>query len=275
MNEENKKLDKIETMQVASILSGSTGNCTYIETDQARVIVDAGSSGKKIEEQFAKVNRDISKVDAIFISHEHSDHTQAAGVLSRRYNIPIYANKRTWDALDNCLGKIAPENRRILMPGEMLSIKNLDIEPFRISHDSVDAQHYGFQRGKTTFATLTDTGYANDRMRDFMRNMTAYLIEANHDVEMLRYGSYPWHLKQRILSDVGHLSNEDSALLMSEIIGDNTKKIMLAHLSRENNTSELAMNDVTKILNDNDIDTNSEVKLHMTYPDKGTRLLRL
>ena len=254
------------------LASGSSGNCFYIESGQKRFIVDAGLSGKKIEELFKQINRDIKELDAIFVTHEHKDHIHGVGVLSRRYNLPVYANQETWLAMENMVGKIAPENKKIIQPGSMLSLGDIDVVSYNVSHDAIHPQFYAFQKGKKQFVMLTDTGYVSDRLRSQLKNADAYLIESNHEVELLRYGPYPWSVKQRILSDKGHLSNEDGALAVRDLIGEKTKNIYLGHLSRDNNTKQLAMDTMEGILNQYDVDTRRHLRLHMTDPVEATPL---
>ena len=259
-------------LQFSILASGSSGNCTYIESKQKRIIVDVGLSGKKIEALFQSINRDIRQVDAIFVTHEHKDHVHGVGVLSRRYNLPIYANHATWLAMEPMLGPIAKENKRYIEPGTLLEFGDLDVLSYQVSHDAADPQFYAFQKGKRQFVMLTDTGYLPDRLRGQLKNADAYLIESNHEIEMLRYGAYPWSLKQRILSDKGHLSNEDGALAIRDLMGPKSKHIYLGHLSRDNNTKQLALDTVTRVLNQYDIDAQSDLTLHMTDPSQATLL---
>ncbi|MGF3195667.1 MBL fold metallo-hydrolase [Facklamia sp. P13055] len=257
------------------LASGSTGNCTYIESGQKRFLVDAGLSGKKIEALFKQIDRDINLIDAIFVTHEHKDHIHGVGVLSRRYNLPIYANRETWKAMDRMIGEIAPENKQYIEPETMLQLGDIDIVSYNVSHDAAQPQFYAFQKGNKQFVMLTDTGYVSDRLRSQLRNADAYLIEANHEIELLRYGPYPWSVKQRILSDKGHLSNQDGALAIRDLMGSKTKDIYLGHLSQDNNTKELAMLTMEDTLQAYDVDTVRGLKLHMTDPIKATPIKKI
>ncbi|MGF3067284.1 MBL fold metallo-hydrolase [Facklamia sp. P12945] len=257
------------------LASGSTGNCTYIESGQKRFLVDAGLSGKKIEALFKQIDRDINLIDAIFVTHEHKDHIHGVGVLSRRYNLPIYANRETWKAMDRMIGEIAPENKQYIEPETMLQLGDIDIVSYNVSHDAAQPQFYAFQKGNKQFVMLTDTGYVSDRLRSQLRNADAYLIEANHEIELLRYGPYPWSVKQRILSDKGHLSNQDGALAIRDLMGSKTKDIYLGHLSQDNNTKELAMLTMEDTLQAYDVDTVRDLKLHMTDPIKATPIKKI
>lgn len=269
------ELVRTDQLSFSILASGSSGNCTYIETSHQKILVDAGLSGKKVQGLLAQIDRKMDDIDAIFVTHEHSDHVQGVGILSRKFNLPIYANKETWLAMDKNIGIVKEENRRYVQPDEMLSMGDLDVMTYSVSHDAVSPQFYAFQKGKKQFVMLTDTGYVSQKLRSLLTNANAYLIESNHEIEMLRYGKYPWSLKQRILSDKGHLSNEDGALAMIDLIGENTSDVYLGHLSRDNNTKQLAMNAMEGILSQNDIDIESKIKLHMTDPEIASPLKHL
>lgn len=264
-----------DQLSFSILASGSSGNCTYIETGDQRVLVDAGLSGKKIQGLLAQIDRKMEDIDAIFVTHEHSDHIQGVGILSRKFNLPIYANKETWLAMDKNIGIVKEENRRYVEPDELLTLGDLDIMTYSVSHDAISPQFYAFQKGKKQFAMLTDTGYVSQKLRSLLVNANAYLIESNHEIEMLRYGKYPWSLKQRILSDKGHLSNEDGALAIVDLLGENTSDVYLGHLSRDNNTKQLAMDAMEDILAQHDIDTKKQVRLHMTDPEIASPLQHL
>lgn len=275
-----KELDEavqgvFDTLQFSILASGSSGNCTYVESANCKIMIDAGLSGKRIEALFAQIDRQVMDIDAILVTHEHKDHIHGVGVLSRKYNIPIYANAKTWSAMENMIGKIDPDNRRYIEPDTLVSIGDIDVLTYNVSHDAIQPQFYAFQKGKKQFAMLTDTGYVSDRLRSQLKNASAYLIESNHEIELLRYGKYPWSVKQRILGDRGHLSNEDGALAMVDLIGNNTKDIYLGHLSRDNNTKELAMTSMEDVLKYNNFAVNEDFLLHMTDPSEATQLKRL
>lgn len=269
------ELVRTDQLSFSILASGSSGNCTYIETGGQKVLVDAGLSGKKVQGLLAQIDRKMDDIDAIFVTHEHSDHVQGVGILSRKYNLPIYANKETWLAMDKNIGIVKEENRRYVQPDEMISLGDLDVMTYSVSHDAISPQFYAFQKGKKQFVMLTDTGYVSQKLRSLLTNANAYLIESNHEIEMLRYGKYPWSLKQRILSDKGHLSNEDGALAMIDLIGENTSDVYLGHLSRDNNTKQLAMHAMEDILLQHDIDIEKHIKLHMTDPEIASPLKHL
>lgn len=268
-------MSKEAAFYVSVLASGSTGNSLYIETEQKKILVDAGLSGKKITSLMAEVDRLPQDLDAILVTHEHTDHIKGVGVLSRKYGIDVYANEPTWTAMAKNVGKIADEHRHIFSMGSVLTIGDMSVESFGVSHDAAAPQFYQFHKNNKSFAILTDTGYCNDRIRGTIKNADGYVIESNHDLEMLRMGSYPWSLKQRILGDTGHLSNEDGALVMTDLIGNKTKRVFLGHLSRENNIKELAHMTMKHILNQHDIDTVNDVHLYDTDPEVATELFAI
>ncbi|UPQ86561.1 MBL fold metallo-hydrolase [Ignavigranum ruoffiae] len=264
-----------DSLQFSILASGSSGNCTYIESAHQRLLVDAGLSGKKVEALLKQIGRNLADIDAILVTHEHKDHIHGVGVLSRKYNLPIYANARTWSLMDQMIGKIDPDNRRLFEAEQMLTFGDLDVLSYEVSHDAIQPQFYAFQKADKQFVMLTDTGYVSEKLRWDLKNASAYLIESNHEIEMLRSGRYPWSLKQRILSDKGHLSNVDGALAMVDLIGDKTKSIYLGHLSRDNNTKELAMEAMRQTLSQEDFAVDEAFHVYMTDPIKATALNRL
>lgn len=263
------------SIRVSMLASGSSGNVTYIETPKRKILVDAGLSGSKIKQGLAQINRDISMIDTILVTHEHSDHIKGLGVLARKYDVDLYANELTWRAIGEKCGQIDNKQKHIMERGEIITLDDIDILSFGVSHDAANPQFYAFQKDGKQFTMLTDTGYVSDRLRALLRNSDAYLIESNHDLDMLRMGRYPWALKQRILGDEGHLSNEDGALAMAEMIGDRTKRIYLGHLSRDNNMKKIAQQTCTSILQAHNLGVNADFSVYDTDPDVPTHLFTL
>lgn len=263
------------SIRISMLASGSSGNVTYIETPKRKILVDAGLSGTKIRQALMKVNRDISEIDSIFITHEHTDHIKGLGVLARKYDVDLYANELTWRAIGEKCGSIDDKQKHIMEIGEIITLGDVDIMSYGVSHDAVNPQFYAFQKDNKQFAMLTDTGYVSDRLRSLLCNSDAYLIESNHDLDMLRMGRYPWSLKQRILGDEGHLSNDDGALAMVEMIGEQTKRIYLGHLSRDNNMKKIAQQTFTSILQENDLAVNQAFHIYDTDPEEPTQLFAL
>ncbi len=233
-------------MDFYSIASGSTGNCIYIGSEKTGILVDAGISGKKVEEGLNLLDRTARDLKGILITHEHSDHIKGIGVLARKHGIPIYATPGTLQAIRSMssLGKVEESLFREIHAEEVFSIDDLTILPFRISHDAAEPVAYRVSTGGKCAAVCTDLGYYDEYIIDHLRGLNAVLLESNHDINMLQVGSYPYYLKQRILGKQGHLSNENAGRLLNEILHDGMEAVMLGHLSRENNYEELAFETV-------------------------------
>ncbi|GKU83859.1 MBL fold metallo-hydrolase [Niallia sp. NCCP-28] len=259
-------------MQFSVLASGSTGNAIYIESEEYSFLVDAGLSGKQMEALFEQVGRKMNKLTGILVTHEHSDHIKGVGIIARKYKLPIYANEKTWNAMSSHIGEIPLEQKFHFDMETVKTFGNLSIESFGVSHDAAEPMFYVFHEGDKKLVLITDTGYVSDRMKGIISNADSYVFESNHDVQMLRMGRYPWNTKRRILSDVGHVSNEDAAIAMSEVIGDRTKHIYLAHLSQDNNMKELARMSVAQTLENKGIMLNEQVSLKDTDPKIPTIL---
>lgn len=275
MNGRKQKKQVTEIGFKYSILaSGSTGNAFYLETPKKRLLIDAGLTGKKVTSLLSEIDRRPEDLDAILITHEHSDHIKGVGVLARKYHLDLYANEKTWQIIDErqMIGKIDSHQKHIFGREKTLTFGDIDIESFGVSHDAVDPQFYRFMKDGKSFVMLTDTGYVSDRLAGIIKNADGYLIESNHDVEILRSGAYPWKLKQRILSDIGHLSNDAGAQAMIDVLGNKTKKIYLGHLSKENNIKELAHMTMESTLMKADLGVNYDFKVLDTSPDQSTLL---
>ncbi|MBD7909587.1 MBL fold metallo-hydrolase [Sporosarcina gallistercoris] len=260
-------------MRFSILASGSTGNSIYIENDSGAYLVDAGLTAKRIEAQLAKIGRSMKNVKAIFVTHEHSDHIKGVGVLARKHGVPIYANEKTWQAMDGLVGEIALDQRFQFDVETVHSLGSISIESFAVSHDSVDPMFYVFHENDRKLAIITDTGYVSDRMKGIIKNADSFVFESNHDVGMLQMGRYPWSVKRRILSDVGHVSNEDAAIAMSDVIEQKETQIYLSHLSRDNNMKDLARMSVEQTLQTCGIVAGEFVHLHDTDAEEPTELI--
>ena len=222
-------------MKVSVLSSGSKGNTTYIESKEAKILIDCGNSSKYIVDALAKLKIEPKDIDAILITHVHSDHVKGLQVFLKKINPCIYMTKKMFPYLDYV------KNYKFI-DKESFTIKDINIDTIKTSHDTEDSVGYIINNNQKSIVYITDTGYINRKYFDLLTNRNIYIIESNHDIEMLNNGSYPFELRQRILSDKGHLSNYDSAKYISKFIGNNTEKVILAHLSEENNTEELALN---------------------------------
>lgn len=229
-------------MRLVSIASGSSGNCIYVGSDNTHILVDAGISNKRIEQGLNEIGVKGEELNGIVITHEHSDHTKGLGVLARKRGIPIYGTKETLEEIAGMkyLGEYPKELLRLIQPDVDFSIGDLEVKPFRIDHDAVNPVAYRIQCEKHSVAVATDMGHFDQYIIDHLQGLDALLLESNHDVRMLETGPYPYYLKRRILSDHGHLSNDNAGRLLNYILHDGMKKILLGHLSKENNYEELA-----------------------------------
>ena len=228
-------------MKVEVLSSGSKGNTTYVETPKAKILIDCGNSSKYIIEKLNHINVDPNELDAILITHTHVDHVKGLPVLLKHINPKVYITEEMLPLMDYLTNyEFITENKFI--------IKDMTIEIIKTSHDVESSVGYIVNNDDKSVVYITDTGYINKKYYDLLKNRNVYIFESNHDVEMLNNGRYPFELRQRILSDKGHLSNYDSAKYLAKFIGPNTKKIILAHLSEENNTETLAIEALTNRL---------------------------
>ncbi len=260
-------------LKFCSLYSGSSGNCQYIKTKNATILVDAGLSGKKIQQEIANIGEDPNKIDAIFITHEHVDHIKGAGIMSRRLDVPIFANKKTWEAMAPFIGNIKSHNIKIL--DEYAEIGDLTISPFDICHDASDPVGYNIFYENKKVSLVTDTGCINEGIKKSIINSDLLLVESNHDEDMVLIGPYPWPLKKRVLGKFGHMSNDTAGDLISKVVKKGTEIVLLAHLSKENNFPQLAYKTVENILGENSIDVNPGICLDMTYRDKASKVYEI
>ncbi|ACL70771.1 MBL fold metallo-hydrolase [Halothermothrix orenii] len=261
------------SVNVSVLASGSSGNCVYITDGKVNILVDAGLSGKEIARRLKKVGVDPGNIDAILVTHEHKDHIKGVGILSRRYDIPVFANELTWKAAEPCLGEIKSNNCKIF-DGDF-SIGNLGVIPFSSSHDAEDPVGFVFKCRNLKLGLATDMGIMPDEAKAYLKGSDLLIIEANHDLDMLMTGSYPWFLKKRIRSAQGHLSNDDTAAILPELIEDNFPRILLAHLSQDNNIPELAYITVKNGLEEEGFIIGRDLEVDFAYREKPTRLYRV
>lgn len=232
-----------------SFLSGSSGNSTFITDDTTNILADCGANGKYMESCFLRLGVNPKRLNAIFISHEHTDHISGAGIISRRYDVPIYATAGTWAEMEGVLGKIAEKNKKIISPETPVTIGNIEVLPFSVPHDAAQPVCYSFSDDECKFTVATDMGYVTEELLKNLKGSDFAIIEANHDEQMLKKGRYPYPLKKRILGENGHLSNESAANLCEILAESGTKSFWLGHLSLENNTPKLAYDAVSEKLN--------------------------
>ena len=221
-------------MKICVLASGSKGNSSYIETNQTKSLVDIGMSAGYIAKSLKNIGVNPSDIQRIFITHTHTDHIAGLKVFLKKYHPTVYLTEK----MEKELGFDIDDKVYI---DEDVSIADLDVGVVKTSHDAADSNGYIFSSLNKSIVYITDTGYIHVKNFDKLKNKSVYVFESNHDIRMLKEGKYPYYLQQRILSDKGHLSNKDSAYYLSEFIGDNTEKIILIHLSEENNKPEVAL----------------------------------
>ena len=262
-------------IKFCSLYSGSSGNCIFIGTDRVKILIDAGVSGSRIVDALRGIGEDPEDLSAIFVTHEHSDHIAGAGILSRRYHLPVYATEKTWLAMEKPLGKISPENRVSLTPNSELTIGDICLHAFPIPHDAADPVAYSFTVGEKRLAVATDMGHVTETVRENIKDCDLILLESNHDVDMLKFGPYPAYLKRRILSDHGHLSNLAAADLLTELALSGTKQFFLGHLSQQNNTPACAFETAERMLKERDLKVGQDIALSVAYRDRYSRVVVL
>lgn len=235
-------------LKLCPLRSSSKGNATIVFDKNTKILVDCGISGKALEECMNAAGVSPEIIDAIVITHEHSDHIKGVGIVSRKYNLPIYANARTWQAMGTQLGKISEENKRVFETGRNFYINDIAVNTFHTSHDAAESVGYIFERNTEKVAIATDMGRLTEEILATICGSHTALIEANYDENMLDIGPYPYELKRRIKGSCGHLCNDVSAQLARFLAENGTEKIILGHLSEENNFPQLALKTVENSL---------------------------
>jgi len=262
-------------IRLCSLYSGSSGNCIFLDADGTRILIDAGMSGKRILEALALIGEKPSDLSAVLVSHEHIDHVRGAGILSRKFNLPLFANENTWESMAPMIGPVKYENRQYFNTGTGFNIQGLLVEPFPIPHDAVEPVGFNFFCGDRKITVATDIGHINPFLLERMEGSSLLLLESNHDVEMLRIGPYPWSLKKRILGDHGHLSNDMAAKVVVHMAERGTRRFLLGHLSRENNFPELAYQTVCNALQENGICIGQDITLGIALRDRVGEMITL
>lgn len=236
-------------MRFCVLGSGSRGNATYLESGGTSILIDAGMSGVELQKRLAAVGVELAAINAILITHEHNDHVQGVGVLSRRAKIPVYANTATFTAAAKVVNKLY--SYKEFETGGVFCINNLKIHPFSISHDAEDPVGFRISDGNVSFGYCTDTGKVSRLMLHRLASCQALVLESNHDIEMLQNGKYPPYLKQRIRSSQGHLDNKEAAVFLEGLAHEDLQHVVLAHLSEENNHPDIAFHTAVQALNSN------------------------
>lgn len=238
----------MSSLRLCPLKSSSKGNATIIFNNNTKILVDCGISGRLLCESLSRIGIDACDLDAVLITHEHSDHTKGVGVISRKYNLPVYANAATWNAMSTQIGAVSDEIKKGFTTGEEFYINDIKIKSFHTPHDAAESVGYVFEDDSCKVAVATDMGIVTDEVLSVISGSDIALIEANYDLNMLEIGSYPYELKRRIKSELGHLCNDDSGALAQILVENGTKEIILGHLSEDNNFPQLALKTVKNFL---------------------------
>lgn len=238
-------------MHFATLASGSSGNSILVGEENRSFLVDCGITVKRVLANLGMIDVSARQLEGIVITHEHADHIQGVGALARKLKIPIYATSGIWEEMEGKLGALKPEQRMVVE--REISLAGMEIKLITTSHDSRESYGLKVNGKKLTLGIATDSGIITEEMHRNLQGCDAYIVEANHDLQKLWQGRYPWYLKKRITSSVGHLSNVQLADGLREWLMENTQKVVLAHLSEENNTPEMALATVLGILRDSSV----------------------
>lgn len=226
-------------VEAAVLASGSRGNCTYLKFDQTAILVDCGLSCKGIVERLERIGVSPDSIRAVFLTHEHDDHVRSIHTFCRRFQVPLVATEATFQAA--CLGEKKIPDFIAIRSGRVFDqLPGLDVFPCAVPHDAADPVGFVFHFGSERYSVMTDLGYVTDLVADQVRGSRLMVVESNHDPQMLKLSAYPWELKQRIMGRRGHLSNSAAAELVERTVSDDTRQVILAHLSEENNHPDIA-----------------------------------
>ena len=256
-------------MYFCPLYSGSSGNVLFCQYGETRLLIDAGKSGKTIENALASIGADIRSISGVLITHEHSDHISGAGVMARKYHLPIYATRETWWAMKDKIGKIPPDTMREIEAGKDFWLGDIGVSPFSIPHDAADPVGFRLYGGSLSISTATDLGVFSEAVFARIAGSSLVLLESNHDPDMLRANPrYSAALKARILGDHGHLSNEACSAALLRLIYAGTGDVILGHLSAENNTPILARKVSTEAMTREGIRPDKDVRLEVALRDE-------
>ncbi len=245
-------------LNFCSLYSGSTGNCLFAQSNETNILIDAGVSTRKIENALDKINVLPENISGILVTHEHSDHIQSIGTFSKKYNIPVYINKETWNALsEDVKNKISYENHKSFLIDEKFEIGDMEILPFSIPHDAANPCGFNIYKDNTKISIATDLGHITSEILNKLQNSSFILLESNYEPEVLKFSKYPYVLKKRIDGPNGHLSNIMAGQTISKLIPTGLNKVMLGHLSKENNFPELAHQTVMEQIVSNNLSEKS------------------
>lgn len=257
-------------LKLYSLISGSSGNCTVVTDGTTHIMVDCGTSGKRAFAALSEIGLEPGSLAAILVTHEHSDHIRGVGIVARKLNIPVYATRGTHAAMG--IGSIADVQVKLVTPDIPVDVFGIEATPFYIPHDANEPCGYSFSDGKDKVTIATDIGHMPPSLLSRILGSRSILLESNHDIDMLRFGDYPYPLKRRILGENGHMSNELAARTALELVKSGTEHIMLGHLSDKNNMPELAQMSTYNVLTDNAVAVGTDVTLQVAKRYEITEL---
>ncbi|MDD6311805.1 MAG: MBL fold metallo-hydrolase [Firmicutes bacterium] len=263
------------TVQFCSFASGSSGNCYLVKDEDTAILIDAGISGKRIFQGLEDTGTPKEMVKALLVTHEHIDHVKSIPIVSKKLpNVKVHANAATWAA---CERPVADERKSVFTTGEDFYVGDFIIRPFPVSHDAAEPVGFSIYRGDKQISIVTDSGYVSDEIADEITDADILVLEANHEKEMLLFGSYPYNVKQRILSDEGHLSNIAAGQCLARIVSTRAKKrhVLLGHLSHENNTPEVAMQAVVNTLQEEQVYIGGDLQVQVAARDCLSRIYEM
>lgn len=268
-------------MKICALYSGSSGNSIFISNKESasvfynrgnqggfssgtNILVDVGVNGKEIQSAMQAIEESMSDIHGILLTHEHVDHMRGIGVVMRRYNIPLYVNEKTWNRMQQlAIGKISPDLVHIIESGSTFEIGDLSIQSFRTPHDAAESVGYRINSARSSVSVFTDIGCISENLLDCVSGSNAIFIESNYDTDMLWSGPYPWPLKKRIDGANGHLSNYDCARTIGKLLDKGTSRFVLSHLSKENNSPELALKASTEYLSEIGAKNGSDLEIQV------------
>ena len=267
-------------MIVCPLISGSSGNATYVESGDARILVDCGGAGAQIENALRAIDVDPSTLTCMLVTHSHDDHIRGLGVMSRRYRLPIFASVGTWDEIikRDKIGHVDAKNIRVFQSahvGDVLDFGSIAASFFSTPHDAYDSVGYVLSDGKKRFGMATDFGHVTPGIRSSLLGCDVVLLEANYDVDMLWKGPYPYPLKVRIAGNDGHLSNVDAGDFAVELVKSGTQTVFLGHLSEHNNTQQIAYRTVESAILGAGVALRQDCMVYMTRRYEPSRLIKL
>ena len=260
-------------IRFCTLYSSSSGNSIFVSDGDTNILIDAGVSASKIVTALDKIGVSPKEIDGILVTHEHTDHISALGVFTRKYGTNVYVNDKTYRAMEKLSCAPSANCVRIIVPGETFTLRSAEIRSFKTPHDSVSSVGYTVTMEGIKMGVATDTGCVTKPMLSALAGCKAVVIEANHDVKMLQNGPYPYMLKERILSDSGHLSNENCGWLATQLALWGTKHIALGHLSDKNNAPDKAYEATYKMLSENGFKVNEDVILSVAMKNEITEIL--